>query len=155
MSEQATTLVRLNLGSGPNPLDGFVNLDKETGWLFKHGLPYPDASVEAITEAHALMYVPIGWWPHVFSECARILIPGGVLRVTQDSTADPASARFGRRRSAAVATTPELVIAHMVGADFDQVAEVAPGESLFADRSLIQHFHGDPPDVFHVEGVKR
>jgi LmbE family N-acetylglucosaminyl deacetylase len=32
--------------------------------------------------------------------------------------------------------------------------EVAPEETGYRDQSLIQHLHGNPPDVFHVEGVR-
>lgn len=30
----------------------------------------------------------------------------------------------------------------------------APDETRFEDGSLIQHWHGKPPKVFHVEGIK-
>lgn len=150
----ANGVVRLNLGSGPNPLEGFDNLDKVTGWLFENGLgDYSDETVEAVTESHALMYVAVEHWPLVFSEIARVLKPGGVVRMTHDSTADPASGRQGLRHRAAVATTPELVLEHMRKAGLE-AWEMGPHTSLFQDRSLIQTNYGDPPDVFHVEGQK-
>lgn len=146
--------VRLNLASGPNPLEGFTNLDKQDGWLFEDGLhQYTDGSVEAITISHALMYVELDQWPAVFSELARVLKPRGVLRITEDSTGDLASSRQGLRHRASVATTPELVLEHMaavgLGADI-----TGPHTSMFHDLSLVQQNYGDPPDVFHVEGLK-
>lgn len=148
--------MKLNLGSGPNPLEGFANLDKENGWLFQDGLPYPDEGVEAITESHALMYVPIEDWPFVFLEIARVLEPGGVVRITQDSTGDPASGdRYQRRRSQnhVVLTTPELVVGYLRAAGL-KAARLSENETWFKDNSLIQRFHGHEPYVFHVEGKK-
>lgn len=161
LSEYATTVmpamngaVKLNLGGGINPLDGFDNLDKTNGWMFEDGLgSYDDETVEAVTESHALMYVPIDQWPMVFSEITRVLKSGGVLRMTHDSTGDPASSRQGLRHRAAVATTPDLVLDHMRAAGLT-ATEVSAHTSVFQDRSLIQQNYGDPPDVFFVEGVK-
>lgn len=146
--------LRLNLGAGPNPLPGYVNLDKASGWLFEDGLQgFKDGSVAAITVSHVLMYVAAEHWPFVFSECERVLKPGGVLRVTEDSTGDPDSRRFGLRHRASVATTPELVLAHMDGAGLAG-RRVAPQETVFVDDTLIQQNYGEPPLVFHAEAVK-
>ncbi len=87
--------MKLNLGSGAHPLEGFVNLDKQNGWTFEQGLWYSDRSVEAITISHALMYVPLAEWPRVFTELARVLVPGGIVRITEDATNDPESERYG------------------------------------------------------------
>lgn len=146
--------LRLNLGGGINPIPGFVNLDKTTGWTFEEGLgQFPDASVEAITESHALMYVPIGYWPMVFSEIARVLVPGGTLRLTHDNIGGEGSSRPRIRPRAAVATTPELVLEHLQRAGLPGWV-VDQDETRFGDRSLIQQNYGREPDVFHVEAVK-
>lgn len=146
--------LRLNLGGGINPLPGFVNLDKSTGWMFEDGLgQYPDASVEAVTESHSLMYVPIGYWPSVFSEIARVLEPGGTLRLTHDNIGGEGSSRPRIRPRAAVATTPQLVLEHLEAAGLPGWL-VDQDETRFEDRSLIQQNYGRQPDVFHVEAVK-
>ncbi len=148
--------MKLNLASGAHPLDGFVNLDLETGWTFEGGLDYPDGSVEAVTESHGLMYVELANWPFVFSEFARVLEPGGVVRITEDATDDPRSSRYGGCSDAVTRTTRDLVRANLEVAGLD-VSDVSPNWSFFksgADGSLIQTWHGSPPKVFHVEGIK-
>ena len=88
--------MRLNLGCGEEHLiSGFENLDARNGWRFEDGLPYPDGSVEAITISHALYLVPLADWPAAFAEFARVLKPGGVIRITEDDATNPASSRFG------------------------------------------------------------
>lgn len=161
LAEYTTTIapaqngtLRLNLGGGINPLTGFDNLDKTNGWMFEDGLGnYQNESVEAVTESHALMYVPLEHWPMVFSEIARVLKPGGVVRMTHDATDHPESNRQGLRHRAAVATTPEIVLDHMRSAGLT-ATEVSAHTSTFQDRSLMQQNYGAPPDVFFVEGVK-
>lgn len=145
--------MKLNLGSGPNPLDGFVNLDQRTGWRFEAGLPYEAASVEAITISHALMYVRLDDWPAVFSEFARVLYPDGIIRITEDATDDQSSLRYGGHQEAATLTSVDLVGSHLRAVGF-RWAEVGADETMFIDGSLCQRFHGDPPKVFFVEGVK-
>lgn len=154
LDEYGADTLRLNLAGGINPIDGYVNLDKSTGWMFEDGLdPYPDGSVEAITISHALMYVPLTQWPFVFSELARVLQPGGTIRITEDAIAGPGSSRPVIRPRAAVATTPELLVEHLTAAALDPGLRAAD-ETGFSDTSLIQQNYGLPPDVFHVEAVK-
>lgn len=154
LDEYVVPALRLNLGGGINPLPGFVNLDKTAGWRFETGLiGYPDASVEAITESHALMYVELEHWPFVFSEINRVLVPGGTVRMTHDAIGAPGSTRTIRRPGAALATTLELLLAHLAGAGFS-ARIVAPNETGYRDETLIQQNYGSPPDVFHVEAVK-
>lgn len=146
--------VKLNLACGSNPLDGFVNLDKRLGWRFEDGLgDYQDASVDAITVSHALMYVRLEEWPGVFAEFSRVLKPGGVLRVTEDAIGAEGSSRPVIRPKAAVATTRELVIDHMLRARL-VAGTVTANSTFYRDGSLVQTNYGDEPDVFHVEGVK-
>ena len=144
--------LRLNLGGGINPIPGFVNLDKTTGWTFEQGIPFPDHSVEAITESHALMYVDPTAWSFVFSEIARVLVPGGRLRMTHDNIGGPGSSRPVIRPRATVATTPDLFLDHLEDAGL-AARIVHEDETGFTDRSLIQQNYGKEPDVFHVEAV--
>lgn len=147
--------MRLNLGCGVHMLDGFVNLDASNGWRFEDGFPsYEPGCVEAVTISHALMYVPMEDWPAVFAEIARVTARDGVIRITEDNTADPESERFGGYHDAVTLTTPGLVVENLEQAGF-VAAEIAPDKTRFRDRSLIQRHHGDPPKVFFVEGVRQ
>ncbi len=143
----------LNLGCGPIRLPGFENLDLEDGWHFEDGLPYPDASVEGVSISHALMHVALKDWPFVFREIDRVLTHGGVVRITEDSTADPESERFGGWHDAVTLTTPELVAKHMRAVGLRTRRQTAETTG-FRDGSLLQAWHGDAPKVFFVEGRK-
>ena len=147
--------IRLNLGCGPHVLDGFTNLNPPK-WRFEDGLGlYPDGSVEAITISHALMYVDVEGWPYVFEEFARVLSPGGIVRVTEDDCENPESERYGDGiwPDAATATGPEIVRAHLKAAGLRTRLWTA-GTSGFRDLSLCQALHGEPPKVFFLEGRK-
>ena len=146
-------MTRLNLGSGPHPIDGFDNLDLPD-WRFQDGLgEYEDESVEGVTISHSAMYLPLIEWPALFAEIARVLEPGGVVRVTEDETMDRRSPRYGGFQGSVTSTYPGLVIDHMerVGLHAGQVRE---DETFFKDDSLIQNHHGRAPKVFHVEGIR-
>ncbi len=146
--------MKLNLGSGPHKLHGFLNLDPAIdGWTFESGLTYPEASVEAITVSHALMYVEVAWWPFVFGEITRVLQPGGVVRITEDATDDERSPRFGGFHDAVTLTTYRNVAVALRAAGLHP-AWMPPDGSMFKDNSLQQSWHGAPPKVFFIEGIK-
>jgi glycosyltransferase involved in cell wall biosynthesis/LmbE family N-acetylglucosaminyl deacetylase len=155
--------LRLNLGCGApgtrswHPMRGFVNLDKSMGWRFEDGLrDFADHSVAGITISHALMYLPEADWPRFLSECSRVLADHGVLRITEDHTEHPESARRGGWRGsepAVTLTTPSFVAEQLARAGL--VAEHVDAErSTYLDRSLMQAQHGKHPDVFFIEGRK-
>ena len=147
--------LRLNLGCGAFPIPGMVNLDKREGWRFQDGLDFPDHTVHGITISHALMYLPDEDWPAFFAEVSRVLVDGGVVRITEDDTRDPRSARFGGWKGSEPAVT--MTWADKVSAALDRAGLSAhwatPGYTRGHD-SLRQSLHGDPPDVFYVEGVR-
>lgn len=153
--------LRLNLGCGTegtrswHPIHGMVNLDKSMGWRFEDGLgDFVTGSVAGISISHALMYVQMADWPAMFAELARVLKPGGVLRITEDDTAHPESRTHPRGwHDAKTLTNPAMVKAHMERAGL-RAYDVAPGETKYDDTSLIQQQHGDAPDCFWMEGVK-
>jgi len=153
--------LRLNLGCGTpgalswHPIPGLVNLDKSMGWRFEDLLPdYADGSVDGITVSHALMYVRDADLPKVFSEFARVLAPGGVLRITEDDTTNPKSRRLGgwRGSESAVIQTDAAKMRRLMEATGFTVHDVAAGTSVYRDLSLCQAQHGAPPDVFFIEG---
>lgn len=57
-----------------SPGDDMVRLDA-------HKLPYADNSVEAIYSSHTLQHLYLGEAELVLSECARVLQPGGIVRL--------------------------------------------------------------------------
>lgn len=156
--------LRLNLGCGtPNtrswhPMPWFVNLDKSLDWRFEDGLAdFVDGSVAGITISHALMYVAEPDWPRVFAEFARVLQPGGVIRITEDETKDPQSARHPHgwqgSQPAVTLTHPAMVRSALERAGF-VAYDVSATTTHFADQSLCQAQHGEAPTVFFIEGVR-
>lgn len=162
-SPNLTMPLRLNLGCGTpgtrswHPISGMENVDKSLGWCFEDGLgDFVDHSVAGITISHSLMYVPLDRWPFVFSEFARVLADGGVIRITEDDAVSPASARYGGWKGsepAVTLTSAALVREHLERAGL-VATEMTADTTLFADRSLCQAQHGAPPDVFFIEGQK-
>lgn len=153
--------LRLNLGCGNpkaaswHPMPGFVNLDASLGWKFEDGLrDFADGSVAGVTISHSLMYVAAKDWPAAIAEVARVLEPGGVVRITEDDTANPASRTYPRGwRDAVTLTSPAQTRAALEAAGLT-VHDLAPSATKFRDPSLIQQQHGEPPHVFFVEGVR-
>jgi ubiquinone/menaquinone biosynthesis C-methylase UbiE len=77
--------VRLNLGSGFAPKDGWTNIDlvgapRAIPWNLARGIPYPDASVDAVFHEHVFGNLPIEVGFALTLECKRVLRPGGILR---------------------------------------------------------------------------
>jgi len=145
-------VTRLNLACGPHRIDGFDNLDLPD-WRFQDGLgSYPDGSVEGITESHGLMYLPLEDWPALFAEFARVLAPGGVVRITEDATDDKRSSRFGGWEDAVTLTSAALVCIHLEAAGLRW--KHAEKFTWFKDESLMQAWHGRYPKVFFIEGIK-
>ena len=151
-------LPRLNLGCGDHPLPGFINLDKRGGWTFESGLKdFATESVAAITISHALMYVEAKDIPFVFSEFHRVLVPGGIIRITGDDTENPQSLAFGGwtgDEPFVTLTSPSIVGGWLERAGFD-VRQVDENTTFFSDTSICQSFHRGPPHVFFIEGVRQ
>lgn len=77
--------VYLNLGCGKVLIPGFVNIDAEEGAPMRHdvrmGLPFRDASVDAIYSEHFIEHLTQAEGIALLRECRRVLRPGGVVRM--------------------------------------------------------------------------
>jgi SAM-dependent methyltransferase len=78
--------MKLNIGCGARPIDGWVNLDlyDYPGVNFKHDLskgtlPFDSGSADYILASHVLEHLD-NWEPIVI-EAYRVLAPGGVLEI--------------------------------------------------------------------------
>lgn len=80
-------MLRLNLGCGLQPIEGFTNIDREPA--AKHDLlldicgeawPFADGSVDEIVAHHVLEHTDDLAW--VMKECYRVMKPGALLRIT-------------------------------------------------------------------------
>lgn len=79
--------MRLNLGSGPRRLDGYVNVDREQAaepdqvWdLERTPWPWMSGTVDEIAATHVLEH--IANFRGFVTECHRLLRPGGLFAVT-------------------------------------------------------------------------
>lgn len=72
--------MKLNLGCGDTPIDGYENLDRKSGQEV-YPLTYPDNSVSEIRASHVLEHFGHGLVVHVVKEWCRALKPGGVLKI--------------------------------------------------------------------------
>lgn len=84
-------MIKLNLGSGTHPLDGWVNIDNDESCVpnvvhdLHNPLPYEDGSVDEILISHTLMYFTRDEQQLILNECYRVLKTDGVIRVTEDN----------------------------------------------------------------------
>lgn len=147
--------MKLNLGCGKEPIDGFDNLDKSMGWLWESGLGmYDDASVDAITISHTLMYVKADAMDYIFLELFRVLKDGGIVRITEDATDNPRSERFGGHPECVSLTSAARTCELLARAGFKQLYLCDETITRYSDKSLLQNHHGGRPKCFFVEGVK-
>ncbi len=79
-------MTKVHIGCGANVLPNWDNLDMEatgaTKWCCPDPLPYADNSVDAIYSQHFWEHVPLDQGEFLLRECARVLKPGGVIRIS-------------------------------------------------------------------------
>lgn len=77
----------LNLGSGANPVEGFINIEgfaqrhKEMWLDLRNGLPFPDNSVDGIFTCHVFEHFYMPELVPLVKDCYRVLKSGGILRI--------------------------------------------------------------------------
>jgi predicted SAM-dependent methyltransferase len=80
--------LRINLGCGYSPMEGWINVDMARGprvdivWDLRRGLPFRNDSSEAIFSEHVIEHLPKEGAEDLVRECYRVLQPGGVLRLS-------------------------------------------------------------------------
>ena len=83
MTTESLTL--LNFGAGAHKLDGFINVDIESGADVQadvtKGLPFESNSIDGIYSEHFIEHINQGDGCFFFRECRRILRPGATMRV--------------------------------------------------------------------------
>ena len=76
---------KLQIGSGPVRLDGWLNSDLISGDVYldiERPLPLPDASFAYVFGEHVIEHIPEAAAERLLAEIHRILRPGGVARLT-------------------------------------------------------------------------
>jgi predicted SAM-dependent methyltransferase len=78
--------LKLHLGSGSIYKAGWVNIDLlpakvDVPWNLADGIPFPDASVDAVMHEHLQEHLTLRKGYELARESSRVLKPGGILRV--------------------------------------------------------------------------
>lgn len=77
--------VKINLGSGQQKLEGFINIDNRLEMSpdvccdVIAGLPFADSSVDMVRAWDFLEHIPLGKTVSVIEEIYRVLKPGGIF----------------------------------------------------------------------------
>jgi predicted SAM-dependent methyltransferase len=169
--------LRLHLGSGFLPKDGWVNIDLagvrvDVVWNLKHGIPFADGSVDAVFHEHMLEHLDLREGFQLTRECHRALKPGGVLRVAVPNAGDCLRSYAGvddpdwaRSRPTPMLSVQALFYEHGHRAMYDEQLLVAVLTAAGFDEVAARDF-GDSrlspcPDseqrrdgTLYVEGVK-
>ena len=87
MGRHVSGATRVHLGCGPNLLPGWANLDMDgpkgvTRFDLNRPLPFPASSVDFVFSEHFVEHVRLEQADSLLRECARILRPGGVVRIS-------------------------------------------------------------------------
>lgn len=88
LSSMPSRDLRINLGCGYRPMDGWVNVDRARGPNvqvvrdLERGLPFPDNCASAIFAEHVIEHVTKAAAQRLLQECHRVLQPEGVLRLS-------------------------------------------------------------------------
>lgn len=168
--------VKLHLGCGFEPLDGWVNIDEagsraDVIWDLQRGLPYPDGSVTAVFHEHMLEHLSYRSGLALSRECLRVLTPGGVLRVVVPDAAqeiswylhdNPALTREAPTAMMGLADRlsgnghvamydARTLVALLVAAGFSNLVESTYGES---ELDPCPDSEGRRVGSLYVEGVK-
>jgi predicted SAM-dependent methyltransferase len=78
---------RVHVGCGPQRLDGWANVDflgrqqVDIAWDARFGLPFDDATVDVIYLENVIAYLRYDHAERFVYESARVLRPGGVIRI--------------------------------------------------------------------------
>lgn len=97
--------MKINWGCGPDVIDGWWNSDHEHYDGLDHlgriqdGLPLDDEVAEIVVVNHALQMIPYPELSSVLAELARIVAPGGVLRILVPDLFSPHGALAAYQRA--------------------------------------------------------
>jgi SAM-dependent methyltransferase len=97
-------LTKLHLGCLTNVIPGWDNLDivEGEGVIFcdlRNDLPYADASVSRVFSEHLIEHLTKEVGVHLLTECFRVLVPGGCMRIGWPDLARLLRAYVIRRRA--------------------------------------------------------
>ncbi|MFN2577931.1 MAG: methyltransferase domain-containing protein [Pyrinomonadaceae bacterium] len=93
LAQLRTKDLRVNIGCGPNPLPGWVNVDSarnekvDVVWDLRRGLPFPEESCAAIFGEHVIEHMTKEDAAVLLQEIYRVLQQGGVVRLSTPDAA--------------------------------------------------------------------
>jgi len=86
-------LLKIQLGCGIHPLDGWMNLDPRfhlrsniLDWDYSRLIPCTDNKADIVFTSHTFNYIEDSFYETALLDIWRVLRPGGVLRMAEDRT---------------------------------------------------------------------
>ena len=164
--------IKLNIGCGNYPIlkRGWINLDKKgtpQKWEFGKykdiikefdllSFPYPfkNSSVDCITISHVLNQVTNH--KKIYKELHRILIDGGVLRITDDDNDNIKSKYYKPHKHTVTKMIPKEIIIQLLNLDFS-ATYISSDRTHFYDKDIMVDNHPDSvegKDKFFIEARK-
>lgn len=152
----------LHLGSGPERLAGWINIDlyfpAELCLDLTRPLPLPDACADAIYSQHFIEHITKPQSAQLVRECARVLKPGGWLRLSTPDLAhhvrlwEEQVAQGGDTAAAAADGLNDIMRLHDHLYIYDEAALCA----LFAEAGLteVQRARPQESQCAHLRGLE-
>lgn len=155
--------LRLNVGAGEDELPGFTNIDRKQGGeafplRYNDGTPVADESCEEVLASHILEHFGFHEVEAVVKEWARVLRPGGRLRVAVPDLTYIARSHLRKK--------PEPYLQYLMGAQEDEndfhksvfdrqiLAELLRGAGLMRVREWKGEGTAALPCSLNLEGYK-
>ena len=83
----ASSTAKLQIGTGPNPLPGWLNTDRDPevpGVVYldaRKRFPFRDATFDYVFSEHQIEHISYAAGQFMLAECYRVLKPGGTIRI--------------------------------------------------------------------------
>lgn len=165
-------MLKLNLGCGNYPKDGWVNCDRRGGYqrwelsglanqiteldLTTFPYPFPDCSVDLITISHCFNQIEEQYIFGILGELHRILKPGAIVRITDDDVESERSPIYRLPHFHALWYTGPLILCDLLRKAGFRAHVLSKNTTFSLDRSVLVTNHPEAPEeaLFFVEGVK-
>ncbi len=151
--------LKVYMACGPDIIPGWLNTDVNPDRVpppdmivdMRESLPWETKSVQAITESHGLMFLTSEQVRAWVFECARVLQPNGILRVTEDVwVLHPKIYTDEWKTWRPIFLTMAL---WMIEAELAPET-LEPTQTRFSDARIMVNLHGGTPRAWFMEGKK-
>lgn len=141
---QTHAVRKLQIGAGPNALDGWLNADftpRRPSDIFMDAtrpFPLPADSFDFVFSEHMIEHVPFSLGRRMISECYRILKPGGRIRI-----ATPNLEQIVGLRTSAPSTEQRQYVRWAIANHFSGALETDMRDDRYRPSYVINNFFWD------------